>query len=205
MTTDAPPPDDDDLLVPGPDDEADAAERARARGFADLIDKVMAGRPPAAVPAEDQALIEVATAIRAAVRPASLPAARRTALVEAALATAIDRKAGRAAGASGALPVIPLAPRRRMARWAPWTVAAATTLAAAATLALWLRDRGPSAPAPTTAAVMPLPAAERSRPADPLIGVIERDRAGAAVDRIDAIYADRLTGFRARRMAGGRR
>jgi hypothetical protein len=39
-----------------------------------------------------------------------------------------------------------------------------------------------------------------SRPADSLIGPIARDRAGDASARIDAIFADRLDGFRARRL-----
>ena len=40
-----------------------------------------------------------------------------------------------------------------------------------------------------------------SRPADALIGPIARDRAGDASARIDAIFADRLDGFRTRRLA----
>ncbi|MBK9031369.1 MAG: hypothetical protein IPL61_08530 [Myxococcales bacterium] len=198
---------DDDLTVPAPDADADAGERARARAFAELIDKVVAGRTPAAVPAEDQALVEVATALRATMRPVELGASRRASIVEAALATAIDRRGGRVgASTSGALPVVPItaAPRRRAARAVPWVVAAATSLVAAATLTLWLRDRGDHRGAPTATAA-PLPLEQRSRSADALVGVIERDRAGAAVDRIDAIYADRLGGFRERTMAGGPR
>jgi hypothetical protein len=73
MTTDAlPPDDDDDLTVPAPDAPDAPGERARAKGFAELIDKVVAGRTPAAVPAEEQALLEVATALRAAMRPVEL-------------------------------------------------------------------------------------------------------------------------------------
>ncbi|HVV85018.1 MAG TPA: hypothetical protein VHE35_18265, partial [Kofleriaceae bacterium] len=58
--------------VPAPDAPPEPAERARARGFGDLVDKVLAGRAPAAVPAEDRALLEVATAIRAATHPVEL-------------------------------------------------------------------------------------------------------------------------------------
>mgnify|MGYP001432814203 CR=1 FL=1 len=53
--TDLPP---DDDAVPAPDAPADASERARAKAFAELIDKVVAGRPPAAVPSEQQELLE---------------------------------------------------------------------------------------------------------------------------------------------------
>ena len=47
--------------------------------------------------------------------------------------------------------------------------------------------------------------AEAARPADALVGAIPVERAGAALDRIDTIYADRLDGFRARTMSGGLR
>jgi hypothetical protein len=46
-----------------------------------------------------------------------------------------------------------------------------------------------------------VPVEWRSRSADALIGPIARDRAGEAGARIDAIFADRLDGFRARRLA----
>jgi hypothetical protein len=49
-----------------------------------------------------------------------------------------------------------------------------------------------------------LPAHQRSRPADPLIGVIGRDRAGDAAARLDVIYADRLDGFRERTLTAPR-
>ncbi|MCA9680245.1 MAG: hypothetical protein KC464_34775, partial [Myxococcales bacterium] len=62
-------PEDDDAFdpgpVPGPDDEPSPAERARARAFGELLDKVVAGRAPAAMPAEDRPLVEAATVIRA--------------------------------------------------------------------------------------------------------------------------------------------
>ena len=201
--------DDDDLDVPEPDAVADASERARAKAFAELIDKVVSGRPPAAVPSAAQALLETATALRATMRPVELGAARRASIVEAALATAIDRRGGRiGASVSGSLPVvvpITAAPRRRAAR-APWIVAAVTTLVAAAAVTLWLRDRSDQGgPAPTTTAVAPLPIEQTSRPADDVVGRIPRERAGAALDRIDAIYADRLNGYRERTMAGGTR
>ena len=214
MNPDDPTDDLDDVL--GPDAAADGAERTRARGFADLIDKMMAGRTPAAVPAEDQALLEVATAIRATVRPAELPTARRHAIVEAALATAIDRRGGGPSTSASGLPVvtagpvsaaaggvIPLAPRRRAL---PWLVAGATSLVAAAAITLLVLERRPAATPPAAAApVARLPVEQRSRPADPLVGAIGREGAGDALGRIDAIYADRLGGFRDRTLSGGRR
>jgi hypothetical protein len=44
-----------------------------------------------------------------------------------------------------------------------------------------------------------------SRPADPLIGPISREHAGDASTRIDTIYADRLDGYRERKLARGRK
>ncbi len=188
-----PPPDDndddDDLdpgPVPAPDAEPTTAERARARSFAELVDKVVAGRAPAAMPAEDRALIEVATMIRAASGAVELPAARRTALVEEALHRAVDKSPA---------PPADVVPFRRPSR-TPWVIAAVTSaIAVAAILALIFRP----APRPSTPIVdvaKPLPQHLRSRPADSLIGAIPRTRSGDAADRIDAIFADRLDGFR---------
>jgi hypothetical protein len=60
-------------------------------------------------------------------------------------------------------------------------------------------NTGPEAGAPVAEAAE-LPARWLSRPADPLIGPIARERAGDASGRIDHIFADRLDGFRERRM-----
>ena len=49
---------------------------------------------------------------------------------------------------------------------------------------------------PLPAQAMKLTVANTSRPADPLVGVIRRSAAGAASDRIDIIFADRLDGYR---------
>ena len=95
-----------DLLegrVPAPDAEATPAERAHAKAFADLIDKTLAGRtPPAAMSADDRALLEVATVIRAVSGNGELAAEKRSSLVEAALLQAIGGKTP----ATEVLPVI---------------------------------------------------------------------------------------------------
>jgi hypothetical protein len=191
--------DDDTLTGSVPDPEADPtpAELAHARRFAELVDKTLAGRTPPAMSADDRALLEVTTVIRATRGQLELAPARRHAVVEDALRQAIG--AGPSPGGS----VTPLA-RGPARRWAPWAVAGASTLvAAAALLALWLRPAEPSRSAslgvpPGRAAV---PVEWRSRPADALIGPIARDHAGDASARIDTIFADRLDGFRARRLA----
>jgi hypothetical protein len=82
--------------------------------------------------------------------------------------------------------------------------AGATLVAAAAVLLLWLR--GPErvlVHEPPTAAN--IPTTWKSRPADPLIGPISRENVGDASNRIDAIFADRLDGYRERQFARGRK
>ena len=185
--------DDNDFLtgpVPEPDAEPTAAERAHARTFADLVDKTLAGRTPPAMSADDRALLEVATVIRAASGKVALPEATQRSLVEDALRQAV--------GGSGGSSVTPIT-RGRVRRWAPWAIATTSTLvAAAAVIALFVRTpQRPVAP-PATAA---LPAEQTSRPADPLFGPISHDRAGDAGTRIDTIFADRLDGYRDRELA----
>jgi hypothetical protein len=149
--------DDDDILtgpVPLPDAEPTSSERSHAKTFADLVDKTLAGRTPPAMSADDRALLEVATVIRAASGNAELAAAKRRSLV-----------------------------------------------AAAAVLVLWMRGT----PAPATHEIATTPMSQRSRSADALIGPIPRERAGDASTRIDAIYADRLDGYRELQLARGRK
>lgn len=189
---------DEDLLsgpVPSPDDEPTAAELAHARTFASLLD---GRRAPAAMSADDRALLEVATMIRATTGGLALPVARQTSLVEGALRQAIGEH--RIGSAPRALPVIALASRRK---WLPWSITATSTaIAAAAVVALWVRAPRPGPSAPTTAAV---PASWTSRPSDSLIGPIAREHAGDASARIDTIFADRLDGYRERTYAHGSR
>lgn len=191
--------DDDDFLagpVPEPDADATPAERAHARTFAELVDKTLAGRTPPAMSADDRALLEVATVIRAASGSAELAASTRRGLVEDALRQAVG-----GAGVAGAS--VASLPPRGSRRWAPWAIAGASTLVAAAALvALWLR--APRAVTPPAAAAAAVPTEWRSRPADRLIGRIPRARAGDAASRIDTIFADRLDGYRDRRLDGGK-
>jgi len=195
----------DDLLdgdVPDADEAATASEKARAVSFAELIDKAIMGRTPPALSADERALLEVTTVIRAAARPTELAPGPRRAVIEQALASALGQAAGdggAGAGAgnrslrlSGPMDTAQPATAGR-GRWVPWALAAATTaMAAAAGAALWLRAPRQvmvSAPAP-------VPLHWRSRPADALVGEIRRDAAGDAAARLDSIYSDRLDGFR---------
>lgn len=185
--------DDDDILtapVPGPDEEPTAAEKKQAKAFADLVDKAIAGRTPPALSAEDRALLEVATVIRAASGGITLPASKQRSVVEDALRQAVGE------GPSTSLQTTPITSGRAR-RWVPWAIAGASTVvAAAAVLVLWLRG-----PQPVPAVQAEIPAAWKSRPADALIGPIPQERAGDAASRIDTIFADRLEGYRARRLA----
>ncbi|MBA3391865.1 MAG: hypothetical protein H0T89_04430 [Deltaproteobacteria bacterium] len=193
---------DDDILtspVPEPDAEPTAAERAHAKTFADLVDKTLSGRTPAAMSADDRALLEVATVIRVTSGGLPLSPGKQRSIVEDVLASALG---GAARGPSGSLPgVTPItAARGRARRVAPWAIAGISTLVAAAAVALlWLR-----APTPATPVAHPpsAPTAWLSRPADPMIGPISRERAGDASARLDYIFADRLDGYRARRLTG---
>ena len=194
-------PDDDDILtgpVPAPDAEATAGERAHAKTFADIVDKTLTGRTPAAMSADDRALLEVATVIRAASGAMALSAGKQRSIVEDALRQAVGEAASGAATGGGG--VTPIARGRR--RLLPWAISAVSVaVAAAALLVLWLRAPGHSV---ATIAAAP-PAHWTSRPADPLIGPIARDQAGDASSRIDFIFADRLDGFRERQLARGGR
>lgn len=188
--------DDDPLTgsVPEPDAEPTAVELAHARRFADLVDKTLGGRTPPAVSADDRALLEVATVIRAGHGRLELAPARGHALIEDALRQAIGD------ASAGGAPVVSIAQAR--GRRAPWIIAGASALVAAAALALlWLRPIERNAPPADAQIGRAVPVEWRSRPADALIGPIARDHAGDASSRIDAIFADRLDGFRARRLA----
>jgi hypothetical protein len=196
----APDNDDNDFLtgrVPEPDAEPTAAERAHAKTFADLIDKTLSGHTPPAMSTDDRTLLEVATVIRAASGNALLDAAKQRSLVEDALRQAIGG-AGSSAATTGS--VVPIT-RSRARRWAPWAVAATSTLVAAAVLILWVRTP-PRIVTHTVPAAQNLPETWKSRPADALIGPITKEHAGDASARIDTIFADRLDGYRELRLRG---
>ncbi|HET7501907.1 MAG TPA: hypothetical protein VFK02_12910 [Kofleriaceae bacterium] len=185
--------------VPDPEAEPTPTELSHARRFAELVDKTLSGRTPPAVSADDRALLEVATVIRATHARVALAPGKQRELVEDALRQAI----GASPATSG--PITPIG-RARARRLAPWFIAGTTTvIAAAALVMLWLRAPSAGEPDPEIARRI-VPEEWTSRPADALVGPIARDHAGDASARIDAIFADRLDGFRTRRLArGGKR
>jgi hypothetical protein len=190
--------DDDDILsapVPEPDAEPSAAEKKRAKAFAELVDKAIAGRTPPALSADDRALLEVATVIRATAGGLELPGSKQRSIVEDALRQAVGQSP------STSLSSTPIESARGRRRWVPWAIAGTSTVvAAAAVLMLWLRKPTIINHPP------PTPTAWQSRPADPLIGAIAPERSGEAGARLDTIFADRLDGYRDRMLSrGGRR
>lgn len=191
---------DDDILtgpVPTPDYEPTPSERAHAKTFADIVDKALVGRAPAAMSADDRALLEVATVIRAANGAAELSAQKQRSIVEDALRQAVGESVASERG------VIPISAARSK-RWVPWVISGASlAIAAAAVILLAVRVPKASAPQPQVGAVTKTPTTWTSRPADPLIGPIARESADQASARIDYIYADRLDGYRERRLSRG--
>jgi len=186
--------DKDDILtgpVPEPDAEPTASERAHAKTFADLVDKTLSGRTPPAMSADDRALLEVATVIRAAHGKVELPESRQRSAIEDALRSRVS------APSSGVVPITRSI--SFLGARAPWIVAGVSALCAAAAILLWLR-----APKPTAAVAAKIPTAWKSRPTDALIGTITREHAGEASTRIDTIFADRMDGYRDRRLTGGK-
>ncbi len=204
--------------IPDPDSEPTAAEKARARAFGELVDRVIAGRgAPAAMSPDDRALVEVATVIRGASGTLELDPDRASSLIDAALVAAVDTGEHRPRSASlpppvGGGSVTPLISGERIARrFVRRFVPLAIGIAAAAAAAIIGFETGADrqrAPHPAAPAPAPLAETLRSRPADDLVGVISRDRDGDAATRIDAIYADRLDGYRElslRHVKGGAR
>jgi hypothetical protein len=195
---------DDDTLtgaVPDPETEPTTAELAHARRFAELVDKTLSGRTPPAMSADDRALLEVATVVRATHQRLELIPSKQRSIVEDALRQAIGAESAN----GGSVVTIAQALRRR---WTPWVVAGTSTLVAACAIALlWLRTPGGAGRGSPVAHHPALPASLpeewRSRPADSLVGPIARDHAGDASARLDTIFADRLDGFRARRFSRG--
>lgn len=195
-----------------PEAEATAVERARAEGFARLIDGLLAGDPiPPAMDSEDRALLEAATMVVASTQDAQglyLSAERTASLVDAALEQALtgdrrrhtvppvsdDRKPR---GIPEDTDVVQLRRPRtdRLLRALPWVVAGVA--AAAAILLFFTR---PENLGDTTGQEVAQQGSysmiHRSRPADALVGQIPREATASASARLDMIYSDRLAGYR---------
>jgi len=201
----------DSDVIPAPEAPADASEQLRAERLGDHVTTLVADeRLPPAMDPDDRMLLDVASMIRAGMGEVSLREERARELTTEALARATEPGGERAAADHATIDQVTASKsnndelgaqrqRRSSRRWVPWTVA---VVASAAALMLWYtrpaRDNSQLAQiAPTQQQV--LPAIERSRPADPQIGAIPRAEAGAAATRLDAIYANRMSGYRSLR------
>lgn len=176
---------DHDDVIAEPTPEATVEEKARASKLAKLVDAMLDGAAaPPALEAEDRAMLEAATAIRAGLGNATLDPDRKASIIDAALAGAAATRPKRAPTAPTA-PTAALRPTRRVVL--PWMV---TAMCAAAVLFLLLR---PAALAPPGRP----PARMHATPLHELIGEIPADRRSDASARIDAIYADRVAAYQA--------
>lgn len=185
--------------IPEPDDAASSSERLRAAQFAALLDDAATGALPAALEVATRRNLELAVAVQAVAGRHHLDATDASAMV-----TSVLRDAAAAATQALVLDQLAVQRQRTQARNAtsrarvPWIIAAASTVvAAAAIVMLMLRPIAQRAVPAATA----IPLAWQSRSADALVGAIDRAQAGAAALRIDAIYADRLDGYRNARYA----
>jgi hypothetical protein len=198
---------------PAEDAPITPAEQARAEAFGNWLDGLAAGDPlPPAMDSEDRALLETATMVLASSHAMELPPERTRRLIDQALegamlgsrpdrpfgvisgsfprrATSSEERAGRSS--------TELVGRRRadrVLRHLPWAVA---SLAAAAAIVLFMTrpaEESPKVEAP--ARPLRLSVSNTSRPADPLIGPIHMRDAARASERLDVLFADRLSGYR---------
>ncbi len=193
--------DDDDRrdAIPEPDDAASSSERMRAAQFASLLEDDAAGALPAALALEARHNLEMAVAVQAIAGHHQLDDAEANAMVANVLRNAMAPVVQTPAVDQLAAQRQRKQPHRAAAKSRmPWIIAAASTLvAAAALMMLMLRPTV----TPGISAAVPPPLAWQSRPADALVGAIDRAQAGNAAMRIDAIYADRLDGYRNARYA----
>lgn len=187
------------------DKNASRRERARAEAFSELVAKVVdgAGSPPA-LGADDRALAETMVAVRAVMGEPSLSPARTQAIIDDAFAEVRqprqDPNGIRTRGAENPASDLEAARDRRKRRLVGAAGFVMATCAAAAIVLVFVSRADRVEPAP----LVERPIAQTSRRADVLFGEIPSDRAGLASQRMDTIYADRLTGYRALALGGTR-
>ena len=185
-----------------PEAPASRDEARQATAFGRLLGPLLDGAPlPPALDSDQRALLEAAGQVVASTRVLELDDASRRRVVDDALerALAVRSRPSTSGAVSESRGRVPRRRLERLRGALPWTVAA--TAAAAAVLLLVTRPTPTPAPA---AAGRVLEIDQRSRPADGLIGRIPRDRVDDARHRLDAIYADRMAGYRSLRLGAHR-
>lgn len=175
-----------------PDRPASPEERAEAEAFGTKLDSLLAGDGLPAVTAPDEReLLEVSSMIAASHNESVLADDRQTALINNAIAQAMD------VGEVGQAPALSLSEAREKRQRRHWPILAMVA-AAAAIVFLVFRPRPSTIESPVASTIV-LPIEQQSRPSDRLIGPIEREESDHARDRLDQIYGDRLSGYRALR------
>jgi hypothetical protein len=186
--------------VPEHDAPETDSERHQARAFGKLIEGLVAGEaPPPAIDADQRELLDVASTMRASLGEVELEGVRRDAIIDAAFARVLGTRSGARAPVADVTPLH--GGGRSRLRYLPW---ATTVIAAAAAVALWIGRPAPSVPPAARASIHTPSLVDQhlSRPADLLIGKIERGDADQASARIDIIVADRMAGYRDLRLRG---
>jgi len=167
-----------DETRPWPEGEpaVSAEEQAAASQLADELDQALAGRLMR--PSAQQGSLAAALMLRASAAEQHLHPARRSALVDEAIQSAQPR-------------AIAAARPRAARRWAPTlALAASLLLLVGASLMMLVPARKPSSRAS-------IPITLRSRPSDELLGrPFSAEERGAASQRLDLVFADRLAGYR---------
>lgn len=192
-----------------PEDDFSPEEMAQAAALAEQVDDLVAGKAaPVALASTTRELLQSSSMIYAAHHEMPLSAARKSALIEEALAGATG--ATRADFDEQAPSDLDRARARR--RRGVGVAVLGFIAAAAAILLVWRAPPGPrtanQGPGQESVVIqLQLPTAEQSRPSDALIGQISQSESGQAGERLEVLYADRMAGYRAlqyRRMAARR-
>jgi hypothetical protein len=191
------------MSFPEDEDAATEEELAAATALASRVDSLLDGEPlPGLMDADEKDLAELSSMIHSAHHEMPLATDRQASIIEAALA----QGAGVGNGDDDGENDLARARAKRTPRW-PIVVGGLVMAAAIALLVL----RPPPKSEPQTSApvarVMDLPASQQSRPGDALVGQIAREASAEAATRLDQLYGDRMTGYRAlqyRKLVGER-
>jgi len=182
------------------DDEPPTKEElAEAKALATRMDDLLGGASmPAVLDAEERELAELGSMIHASYNPVQLDAAKQSSLIEAALAQ------GAGVAQSEGNDDLAKARAKRMARL-PFFIGGLVAAAAIALLVMRPSPKEQHRESAPIARMMELPTSQQSRPGDALIGKIAPQDSAAAGVRIDRLYGDRMSGYRAlqyRKMVG---
>jgi hypothetical protein len=171
--------------VPEPDDASTSSERMRAAQFANLLDDNAKAAASPALEISVRQTLETAVALQASAGHSSLSNQQANDMVSAVLSSVIAQPK-----AVDDVSAMKLRRQQKNRTITPWLVAASSAVVAAAAVVFMMIRPTPSQTNRT------LPLAWQSRPSDAVVGVIDRQHSGDAIARIDAIYQDRLDGYR---------